>query len=605
MLVKPDSCSGCPLYEPPYGKHVGFSFPDGECLGGVAIVAEALGADEEIEGMALVGKSGYALFQNLARVDIHREQFRVLNTIFCRPPENKLVKQPYEQAAITHCSPNLDRELIVAKQMATRAGKTFTIVALGMTPWKRLLGMRPDDPRLKLDSYGYPFWSDQYEAWVLHCPHPAYLLRGKANLWPVLQFVFTRALEIANGFSLDQHRYDLDPDPRGFTGWTDEFLRVHGSNPEVLLSYDIETPYKVKKPEEELSREDDADHTILRCSFAYTPTGKVEDIRAGSIRWSAEYLSDIERLFGAGAILLGWNSDLYDKPRVSSHVQMKGLHLDAMIAWHVLNTSLPKSLGFVTPYYWQNVAMWKHLSDTQPALYNTIDSVAALRNYLGIREDLVKNRLWHVFERHVLQLNQALGYMSMKGLPRDNEMRQEAETRLSTMLNAIEERMEAVVPPEARKWQTAKKKPKLVEGWTETTAEYPVLYCRLCGLQKPGRWKKHSTVCPGVDTLSLMEPFAVWTRPLEFKVSKLGLTNYQKSLRHQAVISREKKVTFNEDAIVKLMKTYPNDPLYPLILNHRHYQKLLSTYVGITEYIPVEVPDDYILSPGEKWSDAL
>jgi DNA polymerase I len=45
---------------------------------------------------------------------------------------------------------------------------------------------------------------------------------------------------------------------------------------------------------------------------------------------------------------------------------------------------------------------------------------------------------------------------------------------------------------------------------------------------------------------------------------------------------KEKRVTFDEGAILKLMKLYPLDPLYPLLLEHREYQKLLSTYVGIT-----------------------
>src|SRR4051812_15514928 len=109
MLLKPvELCSGCPLYEKPYGKAWGFSEPCGTGKNGVMIVAEALGKDEEIEGMALVGKSGYSLFQELKRVDIDREDFTIYNTIACRPPDNKLVGMPYMQAAIDHCSPNLD-----------------------------------------------------------------------------------------------------------------------------------------------------------------------------------------------------------------------------------------------------------------------------------------------------------------------------------------------------------------------------------------------------------------------------------------------------------------------------------------------------------------
>jgi DNA polymerase I-like protein with 3'-5' exonuclease and polymerase domains len=76
----------------------------------------------------------------------------------------------------------------------------------------------------------------------------------------------------------------------------------------------------------------------------------------------------------------------------------------------------------------------------------------------------------------------------------------------------------------------------------------------------------------------------MWAEPLEFKLSKKSLISYQKSLMHHAIRSRkENKVTFDEKAILQLVKKYKNDPLYPLILEHRSTQKLLSTYVGTTQ----------------------
>ena len=92
MLHKPLTCSGCPLYEAPYGKHIGFSYPCGDGTKGVMLVGEALGETEEKEGMAFVGKSGYFLFQQLQRAGIERDGFTIFNSIACRPPNNKLVK---------------------------------------------------------------------------------------------------------------------------------------------------------------------------------------------------------------------------------------------------------------------------------------------------------------------------------------------------------------------------------------------------------------------------------------------------------------------------------------------------------------------------------
>jgi uracil-DNA glycosylase family 4 len=546
------------------------------------VVAEALGKDEEQEGMALVGKSGYTLFQQLKRIDIEREDFTLFNVLACRPPDNKLVGMSYEADAIRHCAPNLDAAIASAKSIARESGKQFVIVTLGVTPFKRVLGLdyKKDSDLLKKDHYGYPFWSDQYGCWVLNAPHPAYLLRGNTHLWPIVHFVFQRALEIAtNGLTLDEPDYLLDPNPTEFETWAMGYERSLVDDSDNPLSYDIETPYKKKVgDEEEVGKDEDADHTILRIAFSYWFQGATHTV---SIKWSAEYLSTIERLFDIARYVLGWNSDKYDSPRVNRHVKIKGIGLDGMVAWHILNSSLPKALGFVTPYYWQRTLMWKHLADSQPAFYNAKDADAALRNYIGIRKDLITNNLWHVYEKHWINLHKVLKYMSEQGVLRDNEMRAKAETDLALMLDTIEKQMEEAVPVDARKLKVYKKTPKDITGMIEVPGELTERMCLNCGEIKPK--KSHNCCIEGWVLGENKVPTTLWAKPLEFKVSKLGMSNYQKSLKHQAIIDRkENKVTYDADAITMLIKKYPEDPLYPRILEHRKVQKLLSTYVGIT-----------------------
>ncbi len=601
MIEKPQQvCGNCPLYRGPMGRTGGFSLPEGEMLGGVAVVGESLTKDEEGAGRPFTGKTGQTFFQQLKRIGIQRDQFRLLNTISCAPPNNKFRGMPYENEATLSCSPLLDGYLETARCDAKGMGKTFVIVALGITAFKRILGLSKDDPILKEDSFGYPFWSDTYKAWVLHSPHPKDLVRGKTELWPVLHFVFSRALEIAkDGITLINHDYLLDPTPWHFGEWAGGYLISLKDRPDNPLSYDIETPYKKKKGEDTLEDDDDSDHTILRTSFAYEkPDGTIS---CTSVKWSAEYMSVIELLFEQAPVVLGWNNQRYDNPKVSHFTPIKGKSIDAMVAWHILNTSLPKGLGFVTPYYIQNMGMWKHLSDAQPSLYNAIDSVAALKNYIGIKADLIKNGLWHVFENHVLRLDVALSYMSQTGVLMDTTMRKESEDKLSLILDEVEAKMEATIPDEARTFKIYKNKPKGdIEGLIEVEKIFPVKYCGVCGLLKPT--KTHSKHCPNWKVTLLDEPKVVWAKPLEFKLSMKGLSNYQQALKHQAVTDwKSKKVTFNEDAIVKLMKAYPKDPLYPNIIEFRHISKLLSTYIGITQYDTVKVEDDYVLKEGESW----
>lgn len=586
ILQKPDTCRGCPLFEKPHGKTWGFSKPVGTGKNGVMVVAEALGKDEEQEGMALVGKSGYTLFQELKRIGIEREDFTLFNTLACRPPDNKLVGELYEAQAIAHCSPNLDRAVADAKAVAKAEGKTFVIVALGLTPFKAILGLdaKKDRDLLKLDHYAYPFWSDKYNCWVLNAPHPAYLLRGKTYLWPVVHFVFSRALEIANnGLELDLPSYLLDPTPDRLkedfiVGYKKSLVYI----PDNPLSYDIETPYKKKtKDEDELGKEEDADHTIIRISFSYWDGEKTVTT---SIRFSAEYMAGIEELFTIAPYVLGWNSDKYDYPRISRFVKVNGICLDAMVAWHILHTALPKALGFVTPFCWQNTLAWKYLSDKEPAFYNAKDADAALRNYRRIKADLIKNKLWHVYERHWIELNKALKFMTGTGVLRDNVMRAEAEVKLQTQLDSIEASMEEAVPDEAREIKIYKKLPVNLSGLLELTKDYPEEYCAGCGIHKPKRWKKHASICGDGGVITHQVPQKVWGKPLEFKISKKRMSSYQKSLSHQAIVDRkENKTTFNADALTLLMRKYPNDKLYPKILEHRKIQKLLSTYIGVTK----------------------
>src|SRR5438094_199614 len=138
MHEKPLACSGCQLFEGPYGRTKGFVPSAG--AGDILIVGEAPGQDEEQEGVPFVGASGHALFQQLKRVSIERESFTIHNVLSCRPPDNKLVKMPYEQSYIAHCSPNLDATIERVRQQARANGKTFVIVSLGKTAFQRVMG---------------------------------------------------------------------------------------------------------------------------------------------------------------------------------------------------------------------------------------------------------------------------------------------------------------------------------------------------------------------------------------------------------------------------------------------------------------------------------
>jgi uracil-DNA glycosylase family 4 len=622
MLDKPSSCSGCPLYEGPFGKTCGFVPASGTGDNGVLVVLEAAGEDEERSGMPVVGKAGQFLWMQLAPLGIEREGFRIHNVLSCRPPENKLVKMPYTEAAIEHCSPNINRTVVDHVSHCRDVNKTPVIVALGKFAFRQLMGISDQHPIMRADYQTYPHWSHRYQSWILAAPHPSHIMQGKNNLVPTLQFVFQRALEIAqDGLVLDNPDYLLDPEPEAFRRFVDGYFEALRAEPEnTFLSYDIETPYKSGKSEDEVAREDDDDFVILRCAFSFAPG------RACSVRWSPEYMADVERLFSSGGFGVNWNGSTYDDVRIRAQIPFKLVSLDAMLAWHVLNTSLPKGLGFVTPFYVHNTAMWKHLASPpkgtpleeaarQEAFYNAKDADMALRNWKGIRRDLSTHGLWPIFERHVVQLNKVLSYMSGQGVLLDRDARQEAETKLVGLLAEINERMQAAVPIEARRLKVYKKEPKDVTGLIQTDGTSTVKRCSVCGTlevkadhfksigKKRLKLGEGENPCFGGTSSKVDIPSKLWASALPWKISKLGLNAYQRVMGHKPYKDRKtKQATFDVKAMKQLMVKYPDDPLYPIILQYRKIQKLASTYVGITQYKEVEVDDDYQLKPGEKWA---
>lgn len=286
----------------------------------------------------------------------------------------------------------------------------------------------------------------------------------------------------------------------------------------------------------------------------------------------------------------------YDDPRVRVKTPLNGTSVDAMLAWHVLNSALPKGLGFVTPFYVKNILMWKHLSDAEPAFYNAKDADMALRNYLGIQRDLKDNNLWGVFDRHVIQLNKLFAYMSAKGVTLDQEGRATAETQLKAMLNEVQARIEAAVPLEAKALKVYKKTPKSVEGLIQTSGVRLAKVCPVCETQdvaakhfksigkKRLKAGEEENLCVGRKPVKKEVMDALWARVEPFALSKTSLERYQEVLGHKPIYDpKEKKTTFDEKAMMRLMKRYPDDPLYPEVGQFRKLQKLLTTYIGVTE----------------------
>jgi uracil-DNA glycosylase family 4 len=137
-------------------------------------VGEAPGREEDEQGLPFVGAAGQLLTKIIEAMGTTREEVYIVNTVACRPPENRN-PEPEEVAA---CRPFLQEQI---RLVAPRV-----IVTLGTFATQAILGT--DQPISVLRGR----WQVAHGARVMPTFHPAYLLRspkGKKDVWADMQLV--------------------------------------------------------------------------------------------------------------------------------------------------------------------------------------------------------------------------------------------------------------------------------------------------------------------------------------------------------------------------------------------------------------------------------
>ncbi len=145
-------------------------------------IGEGPGADEDLQGLAFVGKAGQLLTKMIAAMGMTREQVYICNVVKCRPPQNR-VPTPEEAAA---CLPFLRQQFALVKPKV--------IVLLGATAAKAVLG---DSVRITRDRGQ---WVQKKGVFFMPTYHPAALLRDeskKRDAWHDLQAVRAKLDELS------------------------------------------------------------------------------------------------------------------------------------------------------------------------------------------------------------------------------------------------------------------------------------------------------------------------------------------------------------------------------------------------------------------------
>jgi len=144
----------------------------------IMFVGEGPGADEDLQGLAFVGRAGQLLTRIIEAMGLTREEVFIGNIVKCRPPDNR-VPEPDE---MEKCLPYLKEQIAIRKPKV--------IICLGATAVKGLFG--PDGEGItKIRGQ----WRTYEGIDTMPTYHPAYLLRNppmKVDAWKDMKEVLRK-----------------------------------------------------------------------------------------------------------------------------------------------------------------------------------------------------------------------------------------------------------------------------------------------------------------------------------------------------------------------------------------------------------------------------
>ena len=592
--AKPAHCFAygeCPLAH----KGLGYAPASGPKTARVLIVGEALGLQEALKGTPFIGDAGAQLDKILRLIGKSRDvDVRVDNTCRCKPPNNWLVGAPWEMDAIAHCSSYLDQTLNEGYNV---------VVPVGGTAIRRMLGFSPKEWKgfkKPIENFHGTIHTDpDGRFWIIPTWHPSFIMQGNHKMTGVMIHDFELAFEVAeNGHVDEEVTLEVDPPVGSFNAWVDKVIltaknEFHEKG-ERWLAVDIETPEKDKHVDESELEVDDPSYIITRINFAV----EWETDFALTIPWMGPYLHGIKRLLRSKFFKKAfWNAN-YDRPRlIKNKCPVGDPWYDLMDGWHMLQSNLPRGLGFVAPFY-SKYGAWKHLSSTDPGLYAAIDALQTVRCAIGIERDLNTHGQWDAYLRHgALMDRYALKPAEEVGIPMKRKLLHEFQKELDGLANELIEGIRLHIPKELlpreptngyKKQPVDKETKEPLEGYFPVTSKEQCLKCLACEATDVTEKHRCKEKKFWVEENKGKSPIiggrfdvTKWFRLGEFNPnSPPQMLKYLHFKGHKPGKNKKTKSdSADADTIDKLYKK-TGDPVYGSLLKVRKVTKVNGTYVG-------------------------
>ncbi len=344
MRNQPAGCGGCPLS----GNSRGFMAPS---LGGlttphygVALVGDQLSDDDVEAGAPFKGAAGFKLTRLLQWAGFERSGFDIYNAAWCQPPSS-LLDTPLEHDAVAHCRSAHWGRLVTVRNPAV-------VVPMGNLPLRAFLPNRQGI--LAARGYTYPSGLGYH---IVPTVPPSMLVGSWAKYAAAFINDIRKAVKLAReGIPIYPRNYTIDPTPIEAYRWAQAYRSVLAADPRVRVAYDIETPGKKEDEGDSEAGSDpnlnDRTYHIFRIGFSYQPYSAL------TVPWTPPYIPAIKLILESEGDKVVWNKG-FDNPRIEAKgVQIKGQVHDGMIAWHVLQSDLPKGLGFVATFMCPDQEAW-------------------------------------------------------------------------------------------------------------------------------------------------------------------------------------------------------------------------------------------------------
>lgn len=560
-------CDGC-IQQPIGQRRVE---PSGTGANGIMLVGDSPWTSEIAAGYGFAGASGAFLDKQLLRLGMRRGDFTITNSIWCKPPHlgwtDKPQRYPEVYSALRQCEPYLD-ELITAR-------KPKVIVALGGVALRRTCGVTASVE--SRHSYvhegiaGIP---------TIATFHPSGIMQGKQKLTPCLMFALRRAQEIANGtYRESAYRLLLDPSIEDARGYLRDHLRANGDRIELLM-VDIETPESADIDEDDLEGAG-ISYQIIRAGFS------LSDDTGISFPWSEPYIQLMQEAIDHADTIAEWADNHFDSKRLSaSGLRVgPGRVISGMWAWHFLQSDLLKGLAFVAPFYYCGPP-FKHLSHSQPALYNAMDNCVGRAATVGSIDGLKREGRYDRWMRHCVDADRILVRMGGAGVNIDQQQQSAFMGRLKGEMEAGIAALQPLVPDSVKPLSQWKKPPRDMTGVLPIAdAPSPMDPEMIKGMMRTVEAAKETVTAAQYKSArakvnELRNPFIFQRREPFNPNSRLQLISLMRHLKIKPPVKHgELGADDSETTGAKhLLKFGKKHPIFKSILYCKQRGKLLSTY---------------------------